>query len=192
MSTSPSPSTSTPANPIWRRSHKNGACHSIITTTRNAAIIVNRSAPATRGCDQTKMGRSDHVSIPVYSSDVAWPLHAGAGELRAAADAGHLAGAGPGARSGHGPSVVLSSSGSDRGECLRGSTDNLCQRRSGWRHAARDVLLSRFPAGKVPVYGTALRNSHTRTRHVAARAGNAGLCTGTMGAQLGSRPYRRG
>src|SRR5262249_4554554 len=152
---------------------KNGACRSIITTARNAAIIVNRSASATRQCDQTKVGRSDHVSIPVYSSKVARPLYACLVELHPAADRKHLSGASAVNWSGHGAGLVLSSGGSAGRQCLCVSTDCLRKRRSGWGCAAGDRFLSRFPAGKVQVYGAALRNSHTRARHFTARFGNA-------------------
>ena len=58
--------------------------------------------------------------------------------------------------------------------------------------AAGDRVFSQFPARKVQVYGAALWNPHSRARHPAASAGDAGLRAGSMGSQLGSEPHRRG
>lgn len=93
---------------------------------------------------------------------------------------------------GCGTGLVLSSGGSARRQRLRIRPNNLRERRNGRWNTPGDGLFSRFPARKVQVHGTALRNPYQPARYPPARPGDPELRADSMGSQLGSGPYRRG
>ena len=114
--------------------------------------------------------------------------------LRPARDCHDLASADLGDRTGNRAGLVFSGMG--RAErprfCLRGSTDNIREWRTGRWHPYGHRLLPRFPAGDLQLYSRAHWPPYRSGSDRPTGGGDAELPSGPVGSQLGVRLSRGG